>query len=309
MKPGDRIELIRDITDALTEADPWDIDLILNQHGFRTAESSRHPRDREYVIWAVETATDEELIELNSYLNPGSRPEVSRPQLAADDAKIWKPRFHRGEKFARLFLSHTHAHQAEIGQLKIDLLKYGVAGFVAHQDILPTREWASVIESALKTCHALAAYLTPDFHESSWTDQEVGAAVARDVLILPIKVGRDPYGFISKYQAVQGKGVDPLYLAMELAGILRSHRLTKHIMANAAVDRFVHSEGWNEARENLKLIQQLPRDVWTPELVAAIRSASSDNDEVRTADLGFGQTTVSAAAIDFVDSLANPPTA
>lgn len=87
-------------------------------------------------------------------------------------------------------------------------------------------------------------------------------------------------------------------------GILRSHKLTKHIMANAAVDRFVHSEGWNQARDNLRFIKLLPRDVWTPELVAAIRSAASDNDEVRAADLGFGQTTVGAAAIKFVDSLA-----
>jgi hypothetical protein len=96
------------------------------------------------------------LIELNSYLNPESRPEVSQPQLAAQNAKVWKPSFVSGETFFRLFLSHTHLYNAEIGQLETALLKYGVVGFVAHQDIEPTREWASVIESALKTCDALA---------------------------------------------------------------------------------------------------------------------------------------------------------
>jgi len=52
--------------------------------------------------------------------------------------------------------------------------------------------------SALATCEALIAWLTPDFHESLWTDQEVGFCVGRSVLIIPIRVGLNPYGFIGK---------------------------------------------------------------------------------------------------------------
>ena len=52
---------------------------------------------------------------------------------------------------------------------------------------------------------ALAAILTPGFNESKWTDQEVGVAVGRGSLIIPIRKGMNPYGFIGKYQGMQGK--------------------------------------------------------------------------------------------------------
>jgi hypothetical protein len=304
MKPKDRIRAIQAIADALADADPPDIDLILEQHGVATASWVSGRGSREYVMSLLQQAADDDLLELNEYLNPETRPEVSRPQAAAADARIWTPSLLPGDTFFRLFFSHTHSHQRLMGELKTALLRYGIVAFVAHQDIRPTREWESVIESALKTCDALAAYLTSDFHTSAWTDQEVGVALARDILILPIKVDVDPYGFIGKYQAIQGKQADPSFLAMELARILRTHSLTKRAMANAIVDRFVHSNQWNEARENFNLIQQLPKDVWTRGLIDAVRRAARDNHEVSTADLGFGQTTVGAAATEFVNSMA-----
>ena len=53
---------------------------------------------------------------------------------------------------------------------------------------------------------ALIAILTPGFNESKWTDQEIGVAIGRKVPIVPIRIGLDPYGFIGKYQALQGAG-------------------------------------------------------------------------------------------------------
>jgi hypothetical protein len=45
--------------------------------------------------------------------------------------------------------------------------------------------------------------LSKDFHESNWTDQEVGYAVARGIPIIAVRLGRDPYGFIGKFQALR----------------------------------------------------------------------------------------------------------
>jgi TIR domain len=73
---------------------------------------------------------------------------------------------------------------------------FGVDAFVAHDTIEPTRPWQDVIESALATCHALAALVTTDFKESNWCDQEVGFAVGRGILIISVRIGHDPYGFI-----------------------------------------------------------------------------------------------------------------
>lgn len=49
---------------------------------------------------------------------------------------------------------------------------------------------------------ALAAILMPGFKESDWTDQEVGVAVGRGVLVIPIIRGLILYGLISKFQGM-----------------------------------------------------------------------------------------------------------
>lgn len=49
---------------------------------------------------------------------------------------------------------------------------------------------------------AFVALMTVSFHESLWTDQEVGFAIGRGVPIIAAKLGRDPYGFIGKFQAL-----------------------------------------------------------------------------------------------------------
>ena len=57
------------------------------------------------------------------------------------------------------------------------------------------------------------ALLTKEFHESDWTDQEVGYALGRGVPVVPVKRGRDPYGFIGKFQALSCRWDDaPLQL-------------------------------------------------------------------------------------------------
>jgi hypothetical protein len=209
----------------------------------------------------------------------------------------------QGDQFLRLFISHTHHHKVEVAALKTALIPYGVSSFVAHQDIRPTREWEDVIEVALATCHAGAAYLTEHFHASEWTDQEVGFCVGRGVLVVPVKVGVDPYGLIGKYQAVQGANRDASSLAAELVETFRRHELTRAVMAEAIVDRFYHSYSFNNARANLKLIQTIPVEAWTPAVIERVRSAAAENHEIVNADVGFGRSTVAADALDFVGSI------
>jgi hypothetical protein len=103
----------------------------------------------------------------------------------------------------------------------------------------------------------LAAYLTSDFHDSEWTDQEVGAALARGLLVFPLRVDVNPYGFIGRYQAMHAAGKDPHGLAKEIASVLHSDPLTRFAMAEVVVDRFVHSYSYDDARANLKRLQTL----------------------------------------------------
>ena len=46
------------------------------------------------------------------------------------------------------------------------------------------------------------ALMSEGFHDSNWTDQEVGYALARGVPIIAVRLGRDPYGFLGKFQAL-----------------------------------------------------------------------------------------------------------
>jgi len=102
----------------------------------------------------------------------------------------------------RLFLSHKAEVKAQVGRLKDDLSVFGVSAFVAHADIAPTQEWQDEIENALATTDGFVALLTQGFHESDWTDQEVGYALARGIPIIAARLERNPYGFLGKFQAM-----------------------------------------------------------------------------------------------------------
>ena len=62
----------------------------------------------------------------------------------ASDSGIWTPSLQPGTRFFRLFLSHTHPHRREVGLLSSALSAHGVAAFVAHDAIQPTKEWQDV---------------------------------------------------------------------------------------------------------------------------------------------------------------------
>ena len=102
----------------------------------------------------------------------------------------------------RLFLSHKSEVKAKTAKLKDALKKYGITCFVAHEDIHPTMHWQDEIENALASMDGLVALMTENFHDSQWTDQEVGYAFACKVPIIAVRLGSDPYGFIGKFQAL-----------------------------------------------------------------------------------------------------------
>ena len=145
----------------------------------------------EEVFFEMEVEDDHDWRRNSSHLIKSNRVV---PEPAAN--RIWK------REFFRVFLSHKAEVKKETSVLK-DILKiFGVSCFVAHEDIHPTKEWQSEIENALHTMDAFVALMTKDFHDSLWTDQEIGFAFGRGVSIIPVKLGKDPYGFIGKFQAL-----------------------------------------------------------------------------------------------------------
>lgn len=122
---------------------------------------------------------------------------VGRRAVSSDAVtRIWE------DEYFRIFLSHKSEVKMEAVELKNRLRLFGVSSFVAHEDIHPTKAWQDEIENALATMDGFVALMTEKFHDSEWTDQEVGIALARGVPIIAVRLGRDPYGFIGKFQAL-----------------------------------------------------------------------------------------------------------
>lgn len=126
--------------------------------------------------------------------------------------------------------------------------EHAISGFVAHESIEPTKEWEDEIILALNTMDALAALLTPGFEASKWTSQEVGVAIGRGILVVPVRMGLDPYGFIGRFQALAGAGKDADRIATEIAQVLAGHQQTRLKMAHAIVAAFETSNSFAEAR-------------------------------------------------------------
>jgi hypothetical protein len=156
-----------------------------------------------------------------------------------DVERLWKP------GMLRLFLSHISAEKTGVSKLKSELLKLGVDSFVAHEDIEPNQIWLTEIELALKSMHAFAALLTPGFHESKWTDQEVGFALGKGTLVIPVRLGLDPYGFIGKQQGLPGKLDAPESLASSIVDLLLKHRTTADTMREALIVGFERAKSFN----------------------------------------------------------------
>ena len=78
----------------------------------------------------------------------------------------------------RLFISHISKHKDKATRLKDCLAPYAIAGFVAHEDILPTLEWQNEIERALYTMDAFVAIHTESAlkNASASPDRRSGAA-------------------------------------------------------------------------------------------------------------------------------------
>ena len=160
---------------------------------------------------------------------------------------MWKP------GYFRLFLSHCSESKASAANLKVSLQNYGIDGFVAHEDITPSKEWELEIEAALFSLDALCAIVIPGFEKSRWCDQEVGIALGRRKMVFSIKKGKNPYGFFGKYQALpsQRSAND---MAKELAKAICTNELTKGIYFTKLVNLILNASSESIA---LRFIQVL----------------------------------------------------
>ncbi|MEW8381622.1 MAG: toll/interleukin-1 receptor domain-containing protein [Candidatus Thiodiazotropha taylori] len=265
MHPSERIKHIKEISKELSKEEWSLLDLTLKQFGLPWTDQWSGDKEN-YVIEMLSAAEDAPLLELAKHLGIASQLET------ANEPEFW------GDNAARIFLSHLAVNKVETTQLKEALEDYGISAFVAHEDIEPTKEWQTEIESALASMDALVALLAPGFKESNWCDQEVGVAIGRQLPIISVRQGLDPYGFIGKYQAVQGAGKTPAQLAKSIFELFLPNPIVGPKITNALVQKLTESYSFARSKELIGYIKQ--SNFVTSKHVAAMKEAVKNNSQV-----------------------------
>lgn len=194
MKKIDKINLISRIARELQSKMTYsDIDNYLSEFGVNTKIQTSDNGGSKWIYSKELLASETEnlLLQIADELEIDHDYSTSS-QLVNSDSSFWLT------NHFKLFLSHLSDFKIKTSQLQDALKIFGISSFVAHEDIDPTKEWQQEIEKALFSMDCLAAILTPKFNESDWTDQEVGVAIGRGLLVISIRRGMDPYGFINR---------------------------------------------------------------------------------------------------------------
>ena len=261
------MNLISEVSRRLGREDWALIDLTLRQFGFPWTDEWNGDTRTAYVLDMIQSSEDTGLLALGEHL--GFEFGSTRPQV--------EPAFWFSGYF-RLFLSHLATHRGYAAELQRDCFPFGVSAFVAHNDIEPATTWQDEIESALATCDAMLVLLHPEFHESKWTDQEIGYAMGRQLLVVTLRLGTDPYGFIGRFQAMDGVGKDSAKVTHELLDILRRHRQTRKRIAESTVAILEESGTFARAKANMELVEKL--EYWDSALSSRARTAVQSNGQI-----------------------------
>lgn len=214
-------------------------------------------------------------------------------QATSSTEGIWQP----GRP--KLFVSHISKYRREVGDVARELNAFGFSAFVAHDAIEPSRAWQATIEIALATMDVLIAYVTPDFHMSLWTDQEVGWALGRAIPVVPLHVGANPYGFFGSYQALRVNADDSPTITAEAVtravalAVLRRQRdvprALEEATARVLVSAFASSRSFDTTRRRYPLLALIGRQLWSPTLRASIEQAIVANRQIRDCQLDDGR--------------------
>lgn len=203
---------------------------------------------------------------------------AQQPHTNPDTLNFWTP------GHLRMFISHRDAHKVPARGLADALKSYGISAFVAHDTIEPMTTWQHEIEKGLETMEVMLAFVTDDFHDSVWTNQEVGYALGKGVPIIPVKFERkDPNGFIGPKQALKGCHLDDVEKAAPAIYKLLVERLgQKGRLQQTLVSAFASSPDWDAARERFDRMNNSVSTLSNDD-VSQIQTAYSSNESLHGA--------------------------
>ncbi len=161
-------------------------------------------------------------------------------------------------------MSHKSENKVPLSKTKTKLKHYGIDAFLAHEDIKDTKACRDMIKVGLQTCHAMMTVCTPEFESSIWCNQEIGWAMSRGVLVLPVLAGSNPIGFHSDIQGPTINLTDPDEAALKLARALLEDARYRPLVFQSFVELINEASTWESLRSVgtcLKQLSNCPTDV------------------------------------------------
>jgi len=227
MRPSERFNLISELSSELQSRYTYDkIDTYLSAFGIAAPVNWSGPNSkRVYSSELLNSVSDATLSEIAEDL------EISVSAAVLPLPRIWSDSLE-----LRLFVSHISKDKDKALRLRDCLKPYGVAAFVAHEDIQPTVLWQSEIERALAHMHCFLSVHTVGFSASNWAQQEIGFAVARRVKVISLKMGETPTGFIGKEQALPRRGRTAEEISKEIVSLVAEDPRTRDFLPKRVGD-------------------------------------------------------------------------
>jgi hypothetical protein len=146
-----------------------------------------------------------------------------------------------------IFLSYSTIDKKFAADFKDALTLFGLKVFLAHQDLTPSVQWQETILSNLHACDIFVPILTKNYHKSLWTDQESGLAFSLDKDILPLRIQLNPYGFLSRYQALKGNKRNPMASAENVLRALAEYKKLRGRLLKYLIESFGDSDSYVSA--------------------------------------------------------------
>lgn len=195
---------------------------------------------------------------LNITMSPSNKDWRDESGMLLSDNRMVAPSVEKriwGDSPLHVFFSYTKSNFELVLNIKDELNKLGIFCFVAEKDIPASERWEKNIEEALISMHFMVVFLSGDYHESEWTDQEIGYAISKNIPIISVALGKEPYGFLSRFQAMKcDVGNLSNRLFNKLTDMDYEHGVELKI--NGAVYSLCNAKNYYEANKAAKILFQ-----------------------------------------------------
>jgi hypothetical protein len=177
----------------------------------------------------------------------------------------------------KIFISYLTKEKHLAGEVKSLLDDKGFETSLAHEDIAPTAIWRNSIYEHLTGCDIMLPLLTEGISKSIWCNQEIGIALGLEKLIIPIKIDKNPEGFLSQYQALKFPR-DSKFPFDKLYGVIANDKKMGSLFRDFLIKVLEDSSSFIDAHRNAEKILKV--DSFTPKQLEKIMKVSLNNDQI-----------------------------